>query len=120
MGQVPAGSVEEEGEYLGEEVNDRMPLGMLAHGAKEPVQMRVKLDPTQVSGKKMEPGPPSQAVGRDFNSIDATGTLELGLGHGQLHQLGDDNRAMTMKQFVIYFGQLKKNYCIGRGVNRSG
>ena len=120
MGQVSAGPVEEETEYLDEEVDDRMSFGMLPHGAKEPVKMRVKLNPTQVTSKEMESGPPSQAIGCDFNGIDATGTFEFGPGHGQLHLLGDDNCAMATELFVIYFGVLGKIFCADRSLNRSG
>jgi len=47
----------------------------------------------------MESGPPGPAVGCDFNGVDAKGTLVSGLGHGQLHQLGGDKRAMA-KEFL--------------------
>jgi len=79
---MSAGPVEEETEYLDEEVDDRMSFGMLPHRAKEPVKIRVKFNPTQVTSKEMESGSPSQAVGCDFNGINTTGTLGLGSGHG--------------------------------------
>ncbi|MHC1791951.1 hypothetical protein [Solidesulfovibrio sp.] len=111
---MSADPVEEETEYLNDEVENRMSFGMLAYGAKEPVKMRVYLDSTEVTSKAMESGPPCQAIGRNFNGIDATRTLELGPGHGQLHQLSDDNSAMAMELFVIYLGRLRKYCCVGR------
>jgi len=79
---MPARTVEGEAENLHKEVDDRMALAMLVHGAKDLVEVRKKLDATKIADKEIQPGPPGQAIRCDLDGIDATETLGLGPGHG--------------------------------------
>jgi len=82
------------------------------------VQDAVKLDPTQVSGKKMEPAPASQAVGRDSTASMRRELLNLDWDMDSFHQLGDEQSRHDDEAICNIFRQLKKNYCYrqGRGI----
>jgi len=67
---MPAGAVQKEAEELVKQRGHRKPLGALAEGAEEAVQVGKEVDGIQVPAEQGQPSPPGQGVGRDLDSIE--------------------------------------------------
>jgi hypothetical protein len=70
VGQMTARAVKEEAEHLLEQLVDRRALGVLAHGAEETVEMRQKVDASEVASEEVEACPTRQAVVCDLDIVD--------------------------------------------------
>jgi hypothetical protein len=69
--QVPAGAIEEEAKDLVEESGYGKPFGVLAHRAKEAMEVGEDLDVTQVAAKESQATPAGQRVGGDLDGVKA-------------------------------------------------
>lgn len=70
VGQTAVCAVEEEAEDMFEKFDDGQVLGVLAHGAVKPFDVRKKGNAPEVAGKRVETSRADQAIVRNLDIID--------------------------------------------------
>ena len=80
MRQMAACGVKEKAENLLKQLINGRILGVFAHRAKKPSDVREKVNAAQVSREKVESGPICQAVARDLDIIDEIWSFRFAFG----------------------------------------